>query len=279
MEHLYTSIVCTHCGKLIRVPVYCKNRFCDTCGPARSYRVREKIKHLIKCADFSDGYFLGMVTLSLPNCLDLGEGIRKLQKSFSRFRRSALWKSRIRGGVYVVEITGKPGSWHPHIHALVEQKFLSWRSFHSAWHALTGASAFHIKRIPSGAAERYVTKYLTKPPGSDEDVAQVAAELRHVRLFQPFGSWHGKIGSWVKARYPCPECGECTWYPWDQFIRDHESGKNRDPAASSVEVKGECTVEPPRPVLRQTVMSPLWANSLSSRGAFGRSLWDPKGRY
>lgn len=271
MEHLYTTIVCTHCGHLIRVPVYCKNRFCDVCAPARRYRTQEKIKYLIKSADFTAGYFLGMVTVSLPNCLSLGEGIRKLQKSFSRLRRSALWKRSIRGGVYVIEITGSAGSWHPHIHALVEQKFISWRLFQAEWNRLTGATAFHVKKIPAGAAERYITKYLTKPAGSPADVESIAQELRHVRLFQPFGSWHGKIGSWTKAEYPCPDCGECVWLPIDLFNPDRDPiiPQERPPPGSERGVKE---------VLKQSRQVPeqmVFRHVMTSKTRFGDVYSEP----
>jgi hypothetical protein len=241
MSHPFKSIVCTCCGELIRVPVYCKNRFCEVCAPARSHRVREKIKFLIKNADFSKGYFLGMITVSLSNPPSLGEGIKELQKNFSRFRRSKLWKRYIRGGVYVIEITGGPGSWHPHIHCLVEQKFLSWKTFQSRWQSLTGATAFHVKKIPAGAAERYITKYLAKPVGTPPEVAAVAKDLAHVRLFQPFGSWHGVLKSWSKLPYNCPNCGETMWLPWDLFWRDKKPGRvvERAPPGSSTSSKLE----------------------------------------
>lgn len=226
---------------------------------------------MIKSADFTAGYFLGMVTVSLPNCLSLGEGIRKLQKSFSRLRRSALWKRSIRGGVYVIEITGSAGSWHPHIHALVEQKFISWRLFQAEWNRLTGATAFHVKKIPAGAAERYITKYLTKPAGSPADVESIAQELRHVRLFQPFGSWHGKIGSWTKAEYPCPDCGECVWLPIDLFNPDRDPiiPQERPPPGSERGVKE---------VLKQSRQVPeqmVFRHVMTSKTRFGDVYSEP----
>ncbi|MEE9552648.1 MAG: hypothetical protein V3W18_00005, partial [candidate division Zixibacteria bacterium] len=182
-------------------------------------------------------------------------------------------------GVYVIEITGKPGSWHPHVHALVEQKFLSWKTFQSRWQALTGATAFHVKKIPAGAAERYITKYLTKPTGTPAEVAAIAADLRHVRLFQPFGSWHGLIGSWVKAPYGCPECGECVWYPFDQFVRDHESGKNDNKAPPGREVRRLEVIIRPRPVVKQAVLGHEMMVESVDKGVCRSSDWDSKGRY
>ena len=278
MEHLYKSIVCAHCGELIRVPVYCKNRFCEVCSPARQHRVREKIKHLLKCADFSGGYFLAMITVSLPNTKELLPGVELLVRSFSRLRRSALWKRSIRGGVYVIEITGKPGSWHPHIHALVEQKFISWKSFHARWNALTGATAFHVQRIPTGAAERYLTKYLTKPAGSPEHVLQIATDLRHTRLFQPFGTWHGKIGSWQKLPYPCPECGECCWYPFDELIREIKARPVVPRSPPGAKKPSLQTPTAPRPVASQGFLGPVIAAIVVPLGHAGRSFWDPNGR-
>lgn len=218
MEHLYKSIVCMHCGDLIRVPVYCKDRFCVICSPGRRSRIQQKIKYLLRCAVYPPGYFLGMITVSLVNPPHLGEGIKKLQKSFAKLRSTKMWKSKIRGGVYVIEITGGPGGWHPHIHALVEQKFISWQSFQSRWLAISGGSAFHVKKVPAGQAERYITKYLSKPAVEPEALELAQDELRHVRLFQPFGLWHGLLRAFVRPQYPCPNCGQSVWMPMDAFF-------------------------------------------------------------
>lgn len=235
MEHLYKSIVCEHCGELIRVPVYCGNRFCPLCSLSRNYRVQKKIQYLLSRAVYPPGYFLGLITVSLPNCLSLGEGIGKLQKSFRRLRQSKLWKKSIRGGLYVIEISGSPGSWHPHIHALVEQKFISWKTFKNRWQVISGGSAFHVKKIPSGAAERYITKYISKPATRDEDLIAVAAALRHVRLFQPFGLWHGVLGKWAPLPRPCPKCGEVCYTLLDKLLNDDKQNRlvERSPPGQS----------------------------------------------
>lgn len=213
MEHLYRTIVCTHCGQFIRVPVYCKDRFCEVCGPGRRFRVQEKIKYLINRAQNPPGYFLAMITVSLPNSLHLGEGIRNLQKSFRRLRSTKLWKSSIRGGLYVIEIKGSAGNWHPHIHAIVEQKYISWRLFRDKWKSLTGATAFHVQKIPSGQAAKYITKYISKPPIEPSALAEVSEELRHVRLFQPFGLWHGLLKSYKKLHIPARNAANLLGQP------------------------------------------------------------------
>lgn len=251
MAHLYKSIVCTHCGKLIRVPIYCKDRFCDVCGPGRRFRVQQKIKYLLKCAVYPRGYFLGMMTLSLRNTKTINMGISELSKSFRRLRHSKLWKSSIRGGLYVIEITGEPGSWHPHLHVLVEQKFISWKTFRDRWKSITGATAFHVKRIPAGAAERYITKYIAKPSADPTVLIEISKELRHVRLFQPFGTWHGLIKSYTKPSYPCPECGECVWQPFEEMFRENlprRANKRAPPAV--VKVNKQAEIEH-RPATRQ----------------------------
>lgn len=220
MEHLYRTIVCGHCFQWIRVPVYCGDRFCDICSPGRRYRIQEKIKYLLKRAVYPPGSFLAMVTVSLHNTPDLAEGIKKLQHSFRRLRQRRCWRQSVFGGVYVIEIKGSPGNWHPHIHAITVQRFFSWRRFRDAWHDITGATGFHVKKVARGQAEKYITKYVVKPDELDLDMNEISDALRGIRLFQPFGTFHGQLGQYVKPKYPCQNCGYYNWMPWDQYIMD-----------------------------------------------------------
>lgn len=111
----------------------------------------------------------------------------------------------------MVEVKRGEAGWHAHLHVLLEAKYVPWERLRTHWEAVSGGSGVHIKRIPPSAIIRYVTKYVTKsdmPPG---DQLAASAALKGVRLFQPFGDWHGHMNR-IKA--PIAFCGVCERAHW-----------------------------------------------------------------
>lgn len=211
--HPYTHIFCNDCGHSIRVPVYCKNRFCPVCSYARTRRVRQRLNSL--CRSYvPDKYFrLRFLTLSVQNHPDARTLAKHLSKSFRNLRRRVWWKDKVRGGCSVYEVTGSPGDWHVHIHALLESKYLPWDELHALWKEISGGLGCWIQNISPSAAESYLTKYLTKEPESSDVLDDLNDALKGFRMFQPFGTWHDKLKPEKKQPYPCPKCGGEIWLP------------------------------------------------------------------
>lgn len=158
-------------------------------------------------------YGLSHLTLSTANCSDLSAGVRSLISSFRRLRQRKLWRSHVSGGAYVIEVTGHPGSWHPHLHIIIESTYIEWSQLLSAWQSVSGGSSVYIQRIPGKQAVAYLTKYISKPSVNTTLLSQLNAALKDTRMFQPFGTWHSVRLPVVKKSYPCPECGCDVWVP------------------------------------------------------------------
>jgi hypothetical protein len=100
---------------------HCRDRFCRPCAAFRG-RV---IAHNVAAYLGSRPYRFLTVTIKTTD-LTLKEGVDKLYRCFAALRRSKLWRATVRGGCVVCEVKPKIGTtgWHPHLHAILEGKFL-----------------------------------------------------------------------------------------------------------------------------------------------------------
>lgn len=210
--HNFLQIYCCNCGNTHVVMQVCKNRYCDHCGHVRRWRSRERLLQVIKGYRRHPGYMLKMLTVSMPNSADLETGIDQLISGFRRLRQSAFWKSHVLGGLFVIEITGQEGSWHPHIHAFIYSKRIPWHDLRDCWkRASRGGMATWIANISDKNAIYYVTKYVTKTSLSAESAQVANGLLQGRRLFQRFGSFTNfDIGKPLFAK-DCADCGENIW--------------------------------------------------------------------
>lgn len=211
IDHQWRTLVCAHCGHEIKVLVDCKNRFCPECSPRRSARIANRLQWLINKIQKRPTWRLKMITLSMANCSDLEFGIKQLVSSFRRLRQRRLWKYNVDGGAFVIEVTGRPGSWHPHIHAIVYSRFIPWKKLWRDWKQCSGGSAVWISSVSSQGAIKYITKYISKSDVPAHLWQQLSIELQRFRLFQRFGSWHNlKLPARIMD-YRCESCGSCDW--------------------------------------------------------------------
>ena len=152
-----------------------------------------------------------MVTLSMPNSTSLDEGISDLIRCFRRLRQRVCWKQYVFGGAFVIEVKGRPGNWHPHIHAIVYSYYIPWKRLRSGWKQCSGGSAVWINKVDGAKAIGYVTKYLTKvdlPPALMDEAGE---SLARFRLFTRFGTWHNITLPKLKYETPCARCGRTDW--------------------------------------------------------------------
>lgn len=210
-------------GRLKLVADYCRDRFCRPCATAKAHRLVQDLE------PFLAGRTLRFVTLTLRSSdTPLADQLKRLNKCFRRLRQRKLWQTKVAGGIAVTELTHSPkrNQWHPHLHVLVEGRYISQHDLASNWASVTGDS--HIvdirKVAESGSAIRYLCKYFAKGvPGSvitNPDLATEAViALTGQRLFTTFGDWHGlKL-----TKRTAPE----VWVPIDtlsSLIRSAESG-------------------------------------------------------
>jgi hypothetical protein len=104
-----------------------------------------------------------------------------------------------------------PGRWHPHVHAIVQGRFIPHDLLAKAWKAITGDS--HIVRLQSVGSPsdvvRYVTTYASKSLRTadfptDPVLDEAVLVLHRTRLCRTFGTWRGlrlhdtdPDGSWI----------------------------------------------------------------------------------
>lgn len=213
LKHAYKTIFCSSCSYTLRVPVYCHDRFCPLCSRRRAKKIRERLFLLCNSLHETGQYRLKMITLTVPIRPDPTDQASHLVQSFRRLRRSRFWCDHVPGGAFVLEATLRPAGWHIHLHALVYSTFVPYKQLKSLWSKISGGSGVYISLLPRTAAAYYLTKYLVKPPSDAADFRPLSDALKDFRLFQPFGDWHGNMPKPERRPFPCPNCGNISWYP------------------------------------------------------------------
>jgi len=218
------------CGTYLVRPVSCRVRGCPDCERARAARVIAGYTRAALAMRYP-----AIVTVTVRNvpaeldalagALDaLREGFAKLQRrAIFRGGRCKTWKSRhqpawtahgnrapwpghhpVAGGLSSIEITynAETDTLHPHLHALIDCRWIDQAELSDAWRQLTGSYVVDIRRVKGRtpdelhAAMREVLKYVAKPSGHLVDpehpgrFAAVALALRGRRLVAAFGSMH-----------------------------------------------------------------------------------------
>lgn len=210
-DHDFHTIVCGQCAYSFPVPIYCGNRFCPICSTRRRRTCREKLNHVVENTQTTFDTRFRFVTLTIPNVDDPAAGVRTLIESFRRLRQRNFWRTRVDGGVFVIEMTGRPSRWHVHIHAFIMSRWLPIKELSRQWQKVSPGKIVDIKLIPFKAAKLYLTKYITKST-LPEPFQQIASDaLKGVRMFQFFGSWHNLANELKPVSYECPKCNSRAW--------------------------------------------------------------------
>ncbi len=205
--HKYLTMCCTCCFRTFKVPVSCGDRFCDVCALSRRMRVRSRIDFLTTFGNVAKGARLKMITLTVKNQSDIRKMTNHMIHSFRKMRNSKYWKERVKGGLFVLEVTGKAGSWHVHIHAIVSSYWIEWKTVMSIWKRCSGGRGVYITNVGRKQATNYCAKYLSKQDKNEKEREDVSAGLKGKRLFQPFGTWVKVLRAFPKHVFKCVSCG------------------------------------------------------------------------
>lgn len=226
-QHDYKRFFCVGCGHSLRAPVYCNNRFCPVCSKARARRIRHRMKFLMKSVRSNPTMTFKLITLHIRNRESLPGMIAHLTKSFRKLRQRPFWKDSVAGGCFVLEITGSPGNWHAHIHIICQAQFIYWEVLLGEWRHIAGAAGIYISKIKSLSIVDYITKYVTKNCIAPEHEEIISDQLKHYRLFNPFGKWFHLMKKMPKKRYNCPCCGRQDWIP--DWVLEHYAPDDKAP--------------------------------------------------
>jgi len=248
-SHEFITICCTGCGDERKVPVYCGDRFCPTCSVGRRHRVQARLEFLLSSVTLKSGEGFKHLSLGIKNQPNLPPMLQQLSKSFRKLRGWAFWKSRVRAGAMVIEVTGAPGNWHAHLHIVLISTYLPWKEIQQAWQRCSGGISVWIDKIPPSHAIRYLTKYLSKSAVVDDDQIWVRSALYKFRLFQPFGEWHALNIAYIKPPVHCQKCGGTHYLPLAYFLAglsDHPGDVHY--ARTTSPPKKEQSAEPSRQI-------------------------------
>jgi hypothetical protein len=226
----------------------CGSRWCTPCMNERATVLRDNLA--ILCS----GKLVRFVTLTLRHSpTSLKSQIDRLYRSFRELRRREFWKSNVTGGAAFLELklSSKSGLWHPHLHMLVETKWLEQRELSRSWHEVTGDSTIVDVR-PIGAGDdvqRYVTKYVTKPASAEvfavpDKLDEMMVTLRGRRLCTTFGKWRGeKLEEREKDERPFKSIGRLETFITRARAGDDEAKFVLDRLRDKL--RGESGVDPP----------------------------------
>lgn len=174
---------------------HCHSRWCVPCARDRAARISANLERLI---EHHPHRFL---TLTIKHSDDpLSAQLDRLLDSFRRLRRRPFWLSAVSGGAAVLEVkhSWRDHRWHPHLHVLLDSKYIRHADLSAEWFRITGDSfVVDIRLINSHEhAARYMTKYLTKPfphtvINKPNALNEMIDAFRGRRLVLTFGTWRG----------------------------------------------------------------------------------------
>ena len=234
------KLICTCCGAEKEAPLRCKRRYCPACQPQLAAQKVAKWEHAIGTIKWPLFVTLTMGNSTDPDCLSF------IKKSWSKFRRRKLIREKVKGGVATFEITNKGRGWHPHIHAIMDCR---WLSLHTpeplrrdpaelvkhkcelAQKELSGLWADQIKQdiavvdvrrvYDSGRIVREVLKYAMKGTDlidSPDPIAPLLRSIKGTRMLAGWGSMH-PMPTLDEEESPTLACESCksekTYLPED----------------------------------------------------------------
>lgn len=236
---LPASLTCCNCGGRHSVETRCKRRWCPSCARSISVQRIRKYERRLQTLQWPL-WFTG----TIRNRDDLGV-VDDLKSAWSKFRRRSAFTDRTKGGLWAIEVTERGNGWHPHIHAMLDCKWLAHDTpapvrgdtqqivaekiayaraeLSSVWGECVGQEmgiALAVRK-QGATAIRELLKYAVK--GSDllETTLPIADLIRSIdsgRTISTFGSLrNGKLPPEPDDDKPglaCTECGDPgSWLP------------------------------------------------------------------
>lgn len=115
------TLICTCCGEQRTVETRCKKRWCPVC--ARQISAARVGKYAGAVESMQWPLF---VTLTVPNVDRLHlDTIRWMRRAYRKLRQRKWWGDAVKGGIASLEITNTGKGWHPHIHSILDCRWLS----------------------------------------------------------------------------------------------------------------------------------------------------------
>lgn len=172
----------------------CKLRWCPLCSNARKFHLGSQVTEWLEGVDRPK-----FLTLTLKHSNNpLESQVDDLYQAFRKLRLFKKYKKLIDGGVWFFQIKRSSGDglWHPHLHCVIESKFLDHDDLSRTWLRITGTSkVVHVIGVKDkDDVAEYVARYAARP--SQLAGLDIADQLELVT------SLHGRrmVGAWGTAR-------------------------------------------------------------------------------
>lgn len=112
---------CVCCGNIRVVEQRCRKRWCPVC--ARQISAKRVAKYAGAVARMQWPLF---VTLTRPNVRSITlDTIRDMRRAYRKLRQRKWWERAVVGGIASLEITNRGKGWHPHIHSILDCRWLA----------------------------------------------------------------------------------------------------------------------------------------------------------
>lgn len=215
----------------------CGLRWCPLCYRTKRFVITESVKGWLPTREKPK-----FLTFTLKhNTSPLTEQIDALYKFFRAIRKHKFFKSKIKGGIWFFQIKkSKDGQhWHPHIHCLVEGKFIAQKELSALWKKIThGSKIVDIRAVKNvNKAAEYVARYAAAPTRllnyDIGEAVEVAEALHGRRICGTWGTAKGvalrpqspddvadwvDVDSWcnIKNGLHCDDFAAALWNCWVQ---------------------------------------------------------------
>lgn len=173
---------------------YCRDRLCPTCMRRRAFKVRCRLIGLV--GQMNSPRFLTLTRKDTPD--KLAKCMDDLTAAVKKLRRTDSWKRHVKGGVMVWQVTRneQAGTWHLHVHMVIDGSFFPHATLHAEWtRILGGPGTTDLAPVHDrNKAARYIGKYLASDSDvaswSDGSIQDFAVGMHRRRLIATFGSSH-----------------------------------------------------------------------------------------
>jgi len=175
----------------------CRDRLCPSCSRARAARLAGVVSPLLQEVHARGGTPKFLTLTQRSRAGESSErSLYRLNKSFTKFRQRCSWKKKVRSYVAARELTfnRKRGTWHGHLHLVMDADWWDQAEIAKEWEKVTGDSRIVDIRAAHAGTERELLKYMVKaadlPPAQ---LRECADSLRGVREVSAGGAWYGKV--------------------------------------------------------------------------------------
>jgi hypothetical protein len=208
---LEMSLWCRGCGHRHVAHTKCNRKWCPSCAPKRGNERAARLRVAIAAMRWPLH-----ITFTVPNvALEHAPRtlLRDLMRAFIKLRRTKLWRSNVKGGCAALEVTDKGNGLHPHLHAVVDARWIALHTpapsgretpeelraklaaaaneLQHAWQHATGHHQhlqMWIRRCDAGAAQEIV-KYALKSEDAVNCQGEIAPVLRMLDSIRTVSTW------------------------------------------------------------------------------------------